>query len=57
MFGIELAGLFKHPTVSVSVIGRFIRGAMKLARLIKYYVQTRWTIFVSFEWLLPLSGF
>ena len=57
MFGIELAGLFKDPTVSVGVIGRFIGGAMNLARPIKYYVQTRWTIFVSFEWLLPLFGF
>ena len=30
---------------------------MNLARPIEYSVQTRWTIFVSFEWLLPLTGF
>ena len=30
---------------------------MNLARPIEYSVQTRWTISVSFEWLLPLTGF
>ena len=30
---------------------------MNLARPIKYFLQTGWTIFVSFEWLLPLTGF
>ena len=30
---------------------------MNLARPIQYFVQTGWTIFISFEWLLPLSGF
>ena len=39
MFGVELAGLFKDPTVSVGVIGRFIGGAMNLARPIKYSIQ------------------
>ena len=39
------------------MIGRLVRGAMNLARPIKYSVQTGWTIFVSFEWLLPLTGF
>ena len=39
------------------MIGRSIGGAMNLAGLIEYFVQTRWTIFVSFEWLLPLTGF
>ena len=29
---------------------------MDLARPIEYSVQTRWTIFISFEWLLPLTG-
>ena len=57
VFGVNLAGLFKDPTVSVGVIGRFIGGAMNLARPIKYSIQTRWTIFVSYEWLLPLTGF
>src|SRR4051812_42387614 len=39
------------------MISRLIRGAMNLARPIEYSVQTRWTILVSFEWLLPLTGF
>ena len=39
------------------MIGRLIGGAMNLARPIEYYVQTRWTIFVSFEWFLPLTRF
>ena len=30
---------------------------MNLAGPIEYSVQTGWTIFVSFEWLLPLTGF
>ena len=39
------------------MIGRLVSGAMNLARPIKYSFQTGWTIFVSFEWLLPLTGF
>ena len=39
------------------MIGRLVRGAMNLARPIEYFVQTGWTIFVPFEWLLPLTGF
>ena len=57
MFGVELVSLFNDPTVSVDVIGRFIGGAMNLARPIKDSVQTGWTIFISFEWLLSLTGF
>ena len=30
---------------------------MYLTQAIEYSVQTRWTILVSFEWLLPLTGF
>ena len=30
---------------------------MNLARPIEYSVQTRWTVLVSFEWILPLTGF
>ena len=30
---------------------------MNLAGPIEYSVQTGWTIFVSIEWLLPLTGF
>ena len=55
MFSVELA--LKDPIISVGVIGRFIGGAMNLARPIKYSVQTRWTIFICFEWLLPLTVF
>ena len=39
------------------MICRLFRGAMNLARPIEYFVQAGWTIFVSFEWLLPLTGF
>ena len=39
------------------MIGRLVGGAMNLARPIKYSVQTRWTISISFEELLPLTGF
>ena len=39
------------------MIGRLVRGAMDLARPIEYSVQIGWTIFISFEWLLPLTGF
>ena len=31
VFGIQLAGLFEHPTFSVGVVGWFIGGAMDLA--------------------------
>ena len=57
MFGVYLAGLLKDPTIPVGMISRPIMGAMNLARPIEYSVQTRWTILVSFEWLLPLTGF
>ena len=30
---------------------------MNLARPIEYSIKTGWTIFVSFEWLLPMYGF
>ena len=39
------------------MIGWLVWGAMNLARPIKYSVQTGWTIFVSFECLLPLTRF
>ena len=38
VFGVEFAGLFKDPKVSVGMIGGFIGGAMNLARPIKYSV-------------------
>ena len=57
MFGVKLVGLFKDPTVSICMIGRLIGSAVNLAWPIEYSVQTRWTISISFEWLLPLTGF
>ena len=39
------------------MIGTLVKGAMNLVRPIEYFVQTGWTNFVSFEWLLPLPGF
>ena len=57
VLGIYLVGLFEHPTISVSVIGWFIGGAVNLARVIEYAVQTGRSWIVSFERLLPLTGF
>ena len=57
VFGIQLAGLFKHPAFSVSVVGWFIRGAVNLTRAVEYMVQTGRSRIVSFKWLLPLTGF
>ena len=57
VFGVEFAGLFENPIVSVGMIGRLIGGAVNLAKPIEYSVQTRWTVSVSFEWLLTLNGF
>ena len=34
-----------------------IRGAMNLARAVKYAVQTGWSLIVSLERLFPLTGF
>ena len=39
VFGIQLAGLFKNPRISVGMIGWFIWGAMDLAGVIEYTVQ------------------
>ena len=39
VFGLELADLFEDPTLSVSMIGWFIRRAMDLAWTIEYAVQ------------------
>ena len=57
VLGIYLAGLFEHPAISVSVIGWFIGGAVNLARAVEYAVQTGRSRIVSFERLLPLTGF
>ena len=49
VFGIQLADLFEHPTISVSVIGWFVGGAVNLARAVEYAVQTGRSRIVSFE--------
>ena len=55
MFGVQLAGLFKHPTFSVGVVGWFIGGAVNLTRATEYAVQTGRARIVSFECLFPLT--
>ena len=38
------------------MVGWFFWGAMDLAWTIEYAVQAGWSLFVSFIWLLPLTG-
>ena len=38
------------------MVGRLVGGAVNLAGSIEYSVQARWTVFISFEWPLPLTG-
>ena len=57
VFGVYFASLFEHPAVSVGVVGWLVRGAMNLARALQYTVQTGWSLIVTLEWLLPLTGF
>ena len=38
IFYIQLADLFEHPAISVSVIGWFVGGAVNLARPVKYAI-------------------
>ena len=38
------------------MIGRLVGGAMNLVGSIEYSVQVGWTVFVPFEWPLPLTG-
>ena len=56
VFGIQFAGLLEDPALFVRVVCRLVRGAMDLARTIKYAVQAGWSLIVSFIWLLPLTG-
>ena len=56
MFDVELAGLFKDPAVSVSMISWFIGVAMNLAGMVQYPVQVGWFISILLEWLLLLTG-
>ena len=57
LFGVHLAGLFKNPTVSIGMIGWFIRRAVDLTWTIEYADLAGRARIVSFEWLFPLSGF
>ena len=57
VFGVYFAGLFKYPAVSIGVVGWIVRGAMNLARAFQYTVQTRPSLIVTLEWLLPLTEF
>ena len=57
VFGVQLAGLFEHPTFSVGVVGWFMGGAVNLTRAIEYAVQTGRARIASFERLFPLTGF
>ena len=56
VFGIYLAGLLEHPTIPVGVVGWLVGGAMYLARVIEYMVQTGRAQSASFEWLFLLTG-
>ena len=56
VFGVELAGLLKDPTVSVRMISRFVGVAMNLAGSVQYPVQVGWFVSIRLEWLLPLTG-
>ena len=53
---IYLPGLFKYPAISVSMVGRFVWGAMYLARTIEYAVQAGWFSIAPFLGLLSLAG-
>ena len=57
VFGVYFAGLFEHPAVYVGVVGWLVWSAMNLARAFQYAVQIGRSLVVSFERLLPLTGF
>ena len=38
VFGIELAGLFENPTISVGMVGGFVGAAMDLTGPVQYLV-------------------
>ena len=55
VFGIESAGLFENPTVSVGMICRFVGSAMDSAQSVQDFVQAGWFLFTAFEWLVSLT--
>ena len=56
VFAVYLAGLFKDPAISISMVCRFVWGAMYLARTIEYAVQAGWSSASPFIGLLALAG-
>ena len=50
------AGLLEDPALSVSVVCRFVGGAVNLAQSVQDSVQTRRSLFTAFKWLLLLIG-
>ena len=56
VFGVELAGLFKDPAVSVSMIRWYIGVAVNLAGSVQNHPQVGWFISIRLGWLLPLAG-
>ena len=56
MFGVELAGLFKDPAVSIGMISWFIGVAMNLAWSAQYPVQVGWFVLICLKWLFLLTG-
>ena len=57
IFSVYFAGLFEHLAVSIGVVGWLVRGAMNLARVLQYAVQTGRSLIISFERLFPLTRF
>ena len=48
--------MLKNPAISVGVVDWFVRGAMDLARTVKYAVHARWSLIVSLIRIFPLTG-
>jgi hypothetical protein len=53
----DLAGRLDHPTVTVGVVSRLVRGAMYLARPIQDFIECGRAVPVPFRGFLPLTGF
>ena len=56
VFSTCFAGLFKVPAFSVGMGGWRFWGAMNLALVVEYAVQTGWTRIFIFGWPFPLTG-
>ena len=53
VFSVYFATMFKYPAVTIGVVGWLVWGAMNLARALQYTVQTRRSLIVVLECLLP----